>query len=92
MADRPKIQLDYSSLADEGERGGQPEDARRKAVADYDESTFGERHPFAYPLLRWAVFVVVTALLACVLPAWLIRPMIFVAAVVFGLIEWGVCG
>jgi hypothetical protein len=47
MPERRKTTLDYSCPASEDK----PED-RQQAVGDYNESTDGERHPFAGPLFR----------------------------------------
>ena len=40
--------LDYSCPANEPD----PEKDRVRAIADYNESTFGERHPYSGPLFR----------------------------------------
>jgi hypothetical protein len=65
------IHLDYSSLAEEQRRVQQAEEARSKALGDYNESTFGARHPFSiYPYL---IYVVIACTLIWILPRWAAR-------------------
>jgi hypothetical protein len=66
--DRPKLTLGYSSPAAERERERQDEDDRRKALGDYNESTFGERHPVRNGLLLLFVYFVIVVPLAMILP------------------------
>ena len=46
MNDREPIPLEYSSVAEEQKREEESRRERREALADYNESTFGERHPY----------------------------------------------
>jgi len=44
--ERPKIELGYSSPAQEQQRAEEEEKARRQATEDYNASTFGTRWPY----------------------------------------------
>ena len=55
MDEPPKIQLDYSSPEEEQAREKRLEDARREALDNYNESTYGVRHPFANVFMWIAV-------------------------------------
>src|SRR5687768_11304010 len=68
MRREPKPTLDYSSPAQEQLRERSAEERRRAALENYNESTFGERRPIASALVRFALAVVVAAVLAWLLP------------------------
>ena len=69
MRKGPKTTLDYSCPATEDK----PED-RQKAVGDYNESTYGERHPFAGPFFRKLSCYVLAFLILEILPfPWYLR-------------------
>ncbi|HSZ55748.1 MAG TPA: hypothetical protein VK797_08815 [Tepidisphaeraceae bacterium] len=81
--DSDKIVLDYSSEAEEQKAEEQREAERRKAVGDYNESTFGERHPFGSPFLRLGVFAVIISLMIFLLPKPIGRPLALITTIAF---------
>ena len=80
---RPKISLDYSSLADERTRETQEEKERHEARENYNEATLGERHPFASLFLRLAVYALIVALIVYFLPRWIERPLTIILLLTF---------
>ena len=70
---RPKLMLDYSSPAEESEREKASEERRRKALGDYNESTFGERRPLRNAVVLSLVRVAIAVPLGFILPRWAVR-------------------
>jgi hypothetical protein len=86
MDDPPKspIPLQYSSVAEEQNREKQAEAARRAALENYNESTFGQRHPFAiWPTL---LVMAIGCVMVFVLPRWAARPAVM--AIAFAYFVW----
>jgi hypothetical protein len=81
--DQTRVQLDYSSPAQEQARGAEQEAKRRQALDDYNESTFGEPHPYLGPLKRIAILFLVIAPIMWFLPRRLARPFGLLAVVAF---------
>ena len=81
--DHSKIELDYSSPAEEQAREAEHEARRRQALDDYNESTFGEPHPYLGPLKRFTIFALLMAPIIWFLPNWLARPVSWLAGVAF---------
>lgn len=74
------IPLDYSSPVEERKREQSSEDERRTAIENYNQSTYGERHPFFRgPIARCLLYLLILCLMAAVLPRWLFRWMRYVA-------------
>lgn len=57
MDDRPPTPLEYSSLAEEQKRHEERARERREALDNYNESTFGERHPYRNAFIRAAIWI-----------------------------------
>lgn len=57
MDDRPPIPLEYSSVAEDQKRQEEREHERREALDEYNESTFGERHPHRNAFIRAAIWI-----------------------------------
>src|SRR5579871_6641378 len=56
---KPPIELEYSSTANEQKRDLEAEAERRRKIEDYNEATFGERQPFLGAMRRVAIYAVV---------------------------------
>jgi hypothetical protein len=83
MSERPKPMLDYSSTAEEQRREEQEQRERQEALNTYNESTFGEPHPFAGPLLRWFVGALIITAAVLWLPRLPGRILALLVALVF---------
>ena len=70
IPDRPKIQLDYSSPAEEKKREDQHEQDRREKIETYNEATFGAKHPIRVAFGWRIAIAAVGLLLALLLPDW----------------------
>jgi hypothetical protein len=77
--DNQKPIPDYSSPAQERAREQAAEDARRQAIENYNESTFGEPHPIASTFSIIAILVTLIAALFLFLPSRLVEPLSWVA-------------
>jgi len=86
---RPKIQLDYSSQAQEKKEEDRREDERRMAIENYNESTFGEKYPIRAAFLRRGLFAVVIFAVVFGLPKGNIRSLLLPSLTIAFLIwEW----
>jgi hypothetical protein len=83
------IPLDYSSPAQEHRRERQLEDERREALGNYNEATYGERHPFS--VWRFLVFCLAISLLIVFLPRWVGRLVAFLGPIAYCVYEWIRC-
>ena len=87
MDNRPKITLEYSSPAMET----RPEIERRRAVEDYNQATYGERHPFRAPFVRRAVLIALLAIPFFLLPRRMARDVCAIMCIIFPLFELWWC-
>jgi hypothetical protein len=82
------LPLEYSSPAQDHRRETEEEQKRREALETYNESTFGERRPFAAPPLRYLAFFLVIVLIAFLLPRRAFYPLAIAATVVYHYLGW----
>jgi hypothetical protein len=87
MGDRPKIQIDYSSPDEEQAREKKLEDERREALENYNDSTYGERHPFLSPFVWFAVMAAVLGVIFYLFPRSIARPLTFCTIVLVTLVR-----
>lgn len=83
MVKHSKPLLDSSSPPQAPQRELSADEARREAVARYNEATFGERRPIVAALTRFAICFAVAVVAACVLPRHARRPVVLLVAVAF---------